>query len=219
MVVKVKTKPARRTYDATRRRAAALRTRTTILEAAKAMFVERGYAGTTMAAIAKAAGVSHETVYASFGPKPALFKYLVEVALSLAEVPVPALERQWVKEVGAEPDPDRKIEMFAHAITAMHERLAPLFLVLVEGARTDPELNTYAEELRRRRATHMRVFAADLCAAGGLREGLSVETAGDVIYALNASEFFMLFVRERGWDPESFEKWVADALKRLLVRD
>ena len=170
-----------------------------------------------MSAIAEAAGVSHETVYAAFGPKPALFRYLIEVALSLADEPVPALEREWVKEIEAEPDPSRKIDMFAHWTTMTYERLAPLFLVLVEGARTHPELKAYAEELSRRRAMHMRLFTADLAAAGGLREGLSVETAGDVVFAMNSAEFFLLLVQERGWDPRFFEQWMAEAYKRLLL--
>src|SRR5215831_10681159 len=89
----VKSSPKRR-YDASRRQEAALQTRLVIAAAARDLFVARGYIGTTMAAIAEAAGISHETVYATFGPKPALFRHLVEIALSGTDEPVPALERE-----------------------------------------------------------------------------------------------------------------------------
>ena len=100
-----------------------------------------------MAAIAEAAGVSHETVYATFGPKPALFRHLVEIALSGTDEPVPALERDIVRQVRAEPDPQRIIDLFAHTVRLLQERVAPLIVVLSDGARTDPDLKVFADEL------------------------------------------------------------------------
>jgi AcrR family transcriptional regulator len=209
--------PSKRRYDASRRQAVAIQTRHAIAAAARDLFITRGYAGTTMAAIAEAAGVSHETVYATFGPKPALFRHLVEIALSGADEPIPALEREIVRQVHAEPDPRRMIDLFAHSIRLLHERLAPLFIILSEGARTDPDLKAFAGELSARRVGHMRVLVADLAAKGGLRADLSSEMAADVIWAMNSSEFYLLCVRDRGWTPESFERWLADGWKRLLL--
>jgi AcrR family transcriptional regulator len=213
----VKAPPARRHYNAPRRRAAAELTRHTIAAAARRLFVEHGYATTTMAAIAKAAGVSHETVYAAFGPKPALFRHLVEIALSGTDEPVPALERDIVRQVRAETDPSRIIEMFAHTVRLLQQRLAPLFEVLSDGARTDPDLRDFADELSDRRVGHMRAFATDLARARGLRDGISVELAADVIWAMNSPQFYLLYVRDRGWTPEFFEQWLVDAWKRLLL--
>src|SRR5258708_10128263 len=207
----------RRRYNAPRRREAAQTTRRAIVAAATRLFVERGYAATIMAAIAEAAGVSHETVHATFGPKPALFRHLVELALSGTEEPVPALEREIVAQVRAERDPARIIDLFAHTVRLLHQRLAPLFEVLSAGAQTDAELRIFANELSERRVGHMRAFATDLAAAGGLREGISVELAGDVIWAMNSPQFYLLYVRDRGWTPEFFEPWLADTWKRLLL--
>jgi AcrR family transcriptional regulator len=210
--------PARRHYDAPRRRASAAESRRAIVDAAHRLFLERGYAATTMAAIAGAAGVSHETVYATFGPKPALFRYLVEIALSGTDEPVPALERDIVRQVRAEPDPVRIFEMFARTVRLLQGRLAPLFAVLSEGAQTDADLRAFVGALSERRVGHMRVFAADLAAKGGLREGISVEMAADVIWVMNSPEFYLLCVRDRGWTPEYFEQWLADAWKRLFLQ-
>jgi len=213
----VKGSSTRRRYDAPRRRAGAAQTRRAIADAARRVFLERGYAATTMAAIAAAAGVSHETVYATFGPKPALFRHLVESALSGTEEPVPALERDIVRQVRAEPDPRRILDLFAHTVRVLQDRVAPLVMVLNEGAQTDSDLKALADELSARRVGHMRVFVADVAAKGGLRADLSVETAADVIWVMNASEFYLLCVRDRGWTPEFFEQWLADAWKRLLL--
>lgn len=213
----VKAGPVRRRYDAPHRREAAAQTRRTIVEAARRLFGEFGYAGTTMAAIAKEAGVSHETVYASFGPKPALFRHLVEIALSGTDEPVPALERDIVRQARAESDPSKILDMFAHYVRSLEERLAPLFAVLSEGARTDADLRAYAEELSSRRVGHMRAVVEDLAARGGLRADLSADMAADVIWIMNSPEFFLLCVRDRGWSPDLFEQWLADAWKRLLL--
>jgi AcrR family transcriptional regulator len=208
---------ARRRYHAPRRQAAADETRRQILEAARQLFVERGYVATSMAAIATAAGVSHETVYAAFGPKPALVRYLIEIALSGADAPVPALERPSTREMQAEADPSRRLEMFAHVIRLIQERLSPLFDVLREGARRDSDLKACLDALNERHASHMRLFATNLATVGGLRDGLSIEMAGDMIWILTSVEFYLLCVRERGWTPEVFEQWLADAWKRLLL--
>jgi AcrR family transcriptional regulator len=216
--VKKPVKPtSKRRYDASRRQAAAIQTRHAIAVAARDLFIARGYAGTTMAAIAEAAGVSHETVYATFGPKPALFRHLIETALSGADKPIPALEREIVWQVRAEPDPRRMIDLFAHSIRLLHERLAPLFVTLSDGARTDPDLKAFAAELHSRRVGHMRVLVEDLAEKGGLRADLSPEMAADVIWMMTSSEFYLLYTQGRGWTPETFERWLGDAWKRLLL--
>jgi AcrR family transcriptional regulator len=216
MAQSVNTQPKRR-YDASRRRAAARETRNRMARAARAAFLRNGYAATRMAEIAEAAGVSLETLYAAFGPKPKLVRHLVEVALSGEDEPVPALERAWVREVQAEPDLGRKVEMFAAGVRRLQERVAPLWAVVKEAAKGDAELGAMVDELNGRRAMHMRVFVDHLAAAGGLRPGLSPEVAADAVWAMNSSEFFALLVLERGWAPEAFEAWVADTWKRLLL--
>lgn len=210
-------KPARRRYDSTGRREAAARTRRAIADAARQLFVERGYEATTMAMIAATAGVSHETVYAAFGPKPALFRHLVELALSGTDEEVPPLQRAIVREVRAEPDPRRILEMFAHTVRLLQERLAPLFAVLSAGAQTDADLKAFADELSARRASHMRLFILDLLSKTSLREGVSVEMATDTIWIMNSPEFYLLCVRDRGWTPAFFERWLVESWTLLLL--
>ena len=217
MARNVKRRPPRRRYDASGRRAAAEDNRRAIVASARRLFLELGYSATTMAAIANSAGVSHETVYASLGPKPVLFRHLIETALSGTDEPVAPLEREYARQVMAEQSPSRLIEIYASAMRATQERLAPLFDVLMHGAKSSPELASYHRELLKRRAHYARLIAQHLAEIGGLRQDVSIDVAADVLFGFNSSEFFMLFVRDRGWEPEFFESWLASAWKTLLL--
>ena len=104
-------KQVKRSYDATRRAEAAARTRQSILEAARTLFAENGYSATSMAAIAQAAGVALDTVYASAGRKPALVRLLVETAISGTDQAVPAEQRDYVVAIRAAPHAVEKIRL------------------------------------------------------------------------------------------------------------
>jgi AcrR family transcriptional regulator len=215
----VKRKSAKRAYDASSRREAAEATRQAILDAARAMFCERGYAGTTMPRIAQSAGISLDTVYAAVGKKPALFALLVESAISGANVAVPAEERDYVRAIRAEGDAARKVEIYAEALCKIQERLAPLFRVLQEAAATDAGLGELWKGIAERRARNMRLFAKDLAQTGKLRRDLSIDTVGDVLWTMNSPEYYLLLVQQRGWAPARFEEWLKDAWCRLLLED
>jgi len=208
-----------RQYDASRRQEAAAVTQQAIISAARQLFLEKGYAATTMPAIAKAAGVSLDTVYASAGAKPVLFRHLIETAISGADEPIPALQRDYVREIQSEPDPVRKIAIYAHAVRLIQERMAPLFAVLRDAAQSDEDLRQLWTDISQRRATNMRLFAAELAAAGGLRPDLTIEQAADIIWSMNASEFYLLLIDQRDWTPRQFESFLSDAWTRLLLPD
>ena len=165
-------KPPSRRYNAAGRRAAAQRTRRAILDAAVRLFTERGYAGTTMADIAAAAGVALDTIYAVVGPKPTLFRLLIETAISGADEPIPAEERDYVAAIRAEPDAGRKLELYARAVRAIQGRLAPLLHVLRAAAPGDPDLAAVWREIAERRARNIRLFVADVASTGALREDI-----------------------------------------------
>ena len=207
-----------RSYHAPRRQEQALRTRRAILAAAGRLFIERGYAATTMTAVAEAAGVALDTVYAAVGTKPVLFRLLVETAISGTDEAVPALERDYVRVIRTEPDPARKLALYAQAVGRIHQRLAPLFQVLHQAAAADAELGALWQEISDRRAANMGLLAGELAATGALRPELTVEQAADVLWSMNSPEFYLLLVGQRGWDPDRFQQWLAHAWQRLLLR-
>ncbi len=209
----------KRRYDARKRRESAQQTRKRILETARQLFIQHGYAATTMQAIADGAGVALDTVYASIGPKPSVFRLLIETTISGVEVPVTALERDYVRAMRAEPNPRRKLELYAQAIRRIQGRLAPLFRVLQQAAPADSVLNDLWQEIAERRARNMRMFAQELVDTGQVRESLTVAEVADIIWSMNSTEFYALLVLERGWSPEQFEKWLSQAWTRLLLVD
>jgi AcrR family transcriptional regulator len=204
-----------RRYDASRRRAAAAETRHSILIAAREVFLERGYVAATMPVIAERAGVALDTVYASVGRKPSLFRELIETAISGQDEAVPADQRGYVRALRAEPNAERKLEIYAAANAAIQTRLAPLVALVPDAAAADEQLARLWKEISDRRAANMRLLAADLASTGRLHVG--VEEAADVIWATNSPEFFLLMVRDRGWEPERFQAWLAATWRKLLL--
>jgi len=206
-----------RRYHAPGRTARAAGTRRAVLDAARALFTERGYGATTVADIAAGAGVAVDTVYATVGPKPALLRELIETALSGTDDAVPAREREYVQAIKAAPTAEAKLTTYAAAITTIQARLAPIFLALRDAAVSDAACARLWDGISRRRAANMREFAADLRLTGQLRADLSDDEVADVIWSMNAAEYWTLLVGERGWTAQRFRDWLADAWVRLLL--
>ena len=206
-----------RRYDASGRQAAAAETRRRILWAASEQFLGGGYAATTVAAIARQAEVSVDTVYASVGRKPALFRELVELALSGTDRPVEGGEREYAVRMRAEPRAAGRLAVYAEAVTALQGRVAPLFLVLRDAASAHPELAQVWSEITERRARNMRRLAADLATTGDLRPDLTLDEVADVVWTMNGSEYYAMLVLERGWSAERFRWWLLDSWSRLLL--
>ena len=209
--------PVKRRYDASRRREAAARTRQAILDAALALFASRGYAATSMTAIAERAGVALDTVYASAGRKPELARLLIETAISGSSQPVPAEERDYVRAVRAAADAQTKIAIYAAAMRVIAGRLAPVLSIIQQAAPAEPELAALWHEIAERRAANMRRFAADLATVTALR--VDPGEAADIVWATNAAEMYQLLVGQRGWSPRRYEHFLADTWRRLLLAD
>ncbi len=208
-----------RRYRSAVRDEQARRTRSAVLAAARRLFSEQGYAATTMGAIAEAAGVAVDTVYAAVGSKPVLFRLLLETALSGTDEVVAATDRDYVQQIRDEPRARRKLEIYAGAVRAISERMGPLHLVLRDAAAQAPELAGIRGDIASRRATNMRLLAAELIATGDVRPGLTADEIADVIWTMNSAEFHHLLVHERGWSPEAFERWLASCWCRLFLVD
>jgi len=207
--------PVKRRYNAGNRREAAARTRQAILDAALDLFARQGYAATPMTAIAATAGVALDTVYASVGRKPQLARLLIETAISGATQPIPAEERDYVRAIQAAPDAETKIVIYAAAMRSIAGRLAPVLGIVQQAAGAEPELAALWQEIAERRAANMHRFVADLAAVATLR--VDPGEAADIVWATNSPELFQLLTRHRGWSPDRYERFLADAWRRLLL--
>jgi AcrR family transcriptional regulator len=213
-------KPRRR-YDSRRRQAQAAQTRRDILAAAQKLFVQRGYAGTTLAAIAEASGVVVETIYRAFGSKAGLFKAVVEAAVAggTERAEIPPEQRPAIRAVIAETDPRRLFQRYTATQPGIHARTGPLMRVLAEAAAADPELAQVARQLEDERHAGMGRFARELADRGVLRSDLTIDEARDVLWTLNSHTLHDMLVGQCGWTPERYRDWLADTLTRTLLRD
>ncbi len=172
---------------------------------------------TTVAAIAERAEVAVDTVYAAVGRKPAVLRELVETAISGIDRAVPAEQRDYVLAIRAAPTARGKIRAYAVALAQMGPRTAPVFQALRDAAARDPDCAALHREITERRAANMRVFAADLRSTGELRTDLSDEEVADIVWSMNATEYYLLLVEQRGWTPERFGAHLFDAWCRILL--
>ncbi len=209
-------KPSR-PYHSLRRQQQARETRRVVLDAARRLFLQDGYAGTTVAAVAADAGVSVETVYKTFGNKPGLVKAVFDVAVVGDDEPVPLLEREFVRRNMAEPDPRRKLLDYGRHLAEVAPATGPLLLVVRAAAATDNAAAQVWEQLQTERLTGMSVFARHLHEGGHLRSGVSVDEARDVLWAHNSVELWDLLVNQRQWTDEQFGHWVAGQVIAALL--
>jgi AcrR family transcriptional regulator len=208
---------AKRHYHSPRRIERAGATRHAVLTAARELFVGNGYAATTVAEIADRAGVSVDTVYATVGRKPALLRELVETAVSGTGQAVPAEQRDYVTRIHAAAAAREKLTIYAFAITEIQQRLAPVFLALRAAATTDSDCANLWAEIADRRATNMLTFATELRQTGQIRDDLTDTHIADIIWSMNAAEYWALLVQQRSWTPTEFAHWLTDAWTRVLL--
>jgi AcrR family transcriptional regulator len=204
-----------RAYDSSSRRSASHERRAGILSAARGAFLEQGYVGTTMAVIATRSGVAVDTVYELVGRKPALFRLLIESAISGEDEAVPADERDYVQRIQAETTARGALGIYAEALPLIHARLAPLVAVLQAAGSAEPELAALWHEISERRATNMRRLATQLAETGEL--AVSVDHAADVIWATNSAELYLLLVGQRKWTPDEYSHWLDETWQKLLL--
>lgn len=205
-----------RTYDASRRQAAAEQTRRRILDAARRLFVRDGYAATPVAAVAREAGVSVDTLYTSVGRKPRLLLAVHDMELAGGDEPVAAEQRDYVRAVRAADGAAAKIRTYADALGRRLPHTVPLAEALRNAAESDPECRAQWTALVERRASNMLRFAAELRATGELRPDLDDRRVADLVWTLNSPEYFRLLT-SRGHSPEEYADVVADVLTRTLL--
>ena len=210
--------PVKRHYASTLRAEQARATRRAIVDAAARLFVERGYGGTTVDAIAEAAGVSRKTVFTSVGGKIEALKLAVDWAFVGDDEPVPMLDRPEIVRQRQEPDARKVLHAYATVQRGVAERVAPLVKVVEAAAGTDPALRALAAQASAQRRVGMHNLAGELAKRGAVRVDLTGDEVADILWLFNDPLTYHRLVLERGWTPERYQAWVADALIALLVR-
>lgn len=208
--------PVKRPYRSRRRADQAAATQAAIVAAARTHFTTKGYAATTVADIAAAAGVNVDTVYASVGRKPSLMLAVIDATLAGADHPLAAEQRDYVQAVRAAPTAREKLATYAAALARVMPQVSPLFDALAQAALTEPECLALRDSIGARRATNMRQLAAELRSTGQLRDDLTDGQVADLLWTTNAPEYYALTVA-RGWTSAEYGERLADLWVRLLL--
>jgi len=207
----------KRSYDTTRRRAQAAATRQDVLDAAGELFGARGYASTTIDEIAAEAGVSRETIFKVFGSKRQVLQGWVDREVAGVDEPVPIQQQTWMGRVRDATDQHQQVALAIAGTNRIHDRAIDAIETLRAAAHADPEIAAVWREGCAQRRRDVVAVTALLAARGPTRGGLSDDEVVDVLYALTSPELYGLLVRQCGWRPERFERWLIESVVQLVL--
>lgn len=210
--------PVKGKTDAGRRREArAAETRSRIVDAALGLFVEQGYAATTVESIAREAGVAPGTVYQAFGTKYAILARVFDVTVAGDTHSVAVLDREWVQSLRAEEDPVRRLEIVVHHTAGISARTAAIKEVLRDAAAIEPRVRDLITEDTRRRYQTQQTLVQLALEPTSARTGADDSDAVATYFALVNSNTYQLLVGHLGWSLKQWEGWLLRILQRELL--
>jgi AcrR family transcriptional regulator len=209
--------PAKGTYRSGIRAKHAEATRRAVLTAASDLFATRGYAGTSIDAIAEAAGVSRSTVFTAAGGKPWLLKTAYDQALIGDDRPVPLADRPESRNMQALDDGAEIVAAYADILARIMVGASALYEVVRTAADTDADVAAMWADIGRQRREGAQRIVALLTAAGALTPRLTPERAADVITVYNDPGIHRHLVGDRNWTYEDFRDWLARTLHHELL--
>lgn len=191
--------------------------RRAVVDAARTLFVARGYATTSIEAISELADVPQATVYRLFGSKGSILKALLDLSIAGDDQALPVQERPDIASLFAEPDAAKLLAGFAGVTTAINQRSHEVYRLLLSAADSDPAAAELLDELKQQRLRGQGEIARTLHRRGSLRPGLSARDAVDLVHALMSPEVYQLLVIDRRWSPDRYLQWLAATLVQQLI--
>jgi AcrR family transcriptional regulator len=206
-----------RPYDTGRRAERTQASKRAVVEAAHGLFLARGFADTTVDAISAASRVPIATVYRLFKTKTAILKQVIDTAVVGDDAPVPLGDRSVVKDAQAADDPKAMTAAWAHVARQVFDNTAALRLVLRVAAALDIDAAALQDSIEEQRRVGQARVARALADKGFLAPGLKEAEARDIVYALMSIDTYRILRLEQRWSGARYERWLADALYRLIV--
>ena len=212
------TSESKRAYDARRRRERAEQerqaTRLRVIEAARTLFLERGYVATTMADIARQARVALQSVYKVGHSKADLLHNVRDLAVAGDDQQVMLLDRPEFIAIRGEADPDRQVEMLASLVATTMERLGPVWVAYREAAAVDSKAAANLVTAHRRR---YHTFTNVVCAIPEHRLRHSPEESTATAWAIASPEVYLLLQSVLEWDADQYSDWLKRRLSDVLL--
>jgi AcrR family transcriptional regulator len=209
--------PKKSSYQSRLRAEQAAATCQLVLDTATRLFVERGYSGTSIDLIAETAGVCRSTVFTAAGGKPWLLKTAYDRAVVGDDEQVPLAERPEARKLFAMTDPAEIVTAYAAIISGAAARVSAIYEVVRSAAGLDADVQQLWNDITRERLVGAETIAALLKKKRGLRKGLSVENARDVIWIYNDPGLHQALVGSRGWSQNHYRAWLTDTLNHQLL--
>jgi AcrR family transcriptional regulator len=183
------------------------------------VFLERGYAGATVRAIADAAEVSVPTVESLFGTKARVLKAAIDVAIAGDDEPIAVLDRSWTGTALLSETAEEFLAIVAGVIGPAQTRSAGLVLAVFEGSSTDSELADLAAQIIAQRSKTAAWLIDALTRKAPLRAGCTKPEAIDTLWILMDPAVFDRLTRQRCWTQKHYQRWFAHSARRLLIAD
>jgi AcrR family transcriptional regulator len=199
------------------RQARTRRTRAAVVDAARDLFVERGYAATTIEAISELADTPQPTVYRLFSSKLGILKAVLDVSIGGDDDSVAMADRPQVRALLSDQDPRNQLAGFAALLRDVMARTGPVHRILADAARSDEGAAALLAQIARQRHEGQRRIARSLARTDALRPPLRERDAADIIHALASPEVYGLLVIDRGWTGERYEQWLRTILIDQLL--
>lgn len=203
-------------YNSPLREQQAERTREHILQAARQTFREQGYGATTLADIARAAGVAEPTVRATFKTKPNLVEHLLRLAVRGSDDELQLQQREAFQEVLASPDADTLLDRLAVFAETVHRRSWDVLEIVRGAASSDPAIAELHDQRRRARHANQRTIANRLHELGALPDEMTVDNAADLLWLYTSTDIYRMLVIERRWSAERYRAWFRSAAASIL---
>jgi AcrR family transcriptional regulator len=191
--------------------------RRAVIDAARALFLERGYQATTIEAVSDHSDVPVATVYRLFSSKLGILKAVLDVSIAGDDRALSLQERPPVAALLAEPEAAKLLARLASITVTINTRSSDIYRILSGASGSDPAAAVLLVDYQHQRHDGQARIARSLARARALRPGVRERDAADLIHALASPELYRLLVIDRGWAPERYEKWLASILTAQLI--
>jgi AcrR family transcriptional regulator len=202
-----------RAYNSPLRTAQAEQTRRRILESARRLFVKHGYAGTTVAAVADAAGVAPETIYLTLGSKRGLLEGVMDIT---GPHDTATDDETWWQTVAALPTAAERLAKNVEYSCRVLARTRPIHAIIRGAADNEAFAAELGRQLLQERLTNqterIRRFLGDQ-----LIHGLTITEAGHRYCALASPDLYYLLTVEMNWSADHHQHWLNTLLHRELL--
>lgn len=212
-----KNNPRKRTYDASRRKAAAAQRRLAVIAAARDLFEERGWAGTRVQDVSRAAGVSQKTVEAIFGAKSALLQAAVDYAIRGDIEPVPMPRREAIAAMEGAADAATMLRLHARHVRNVNARSARIASVVEHAAPADRAVAALWRRMNRNREYGVDWATRTLLAKPGRRRGLTRKATRATFWVALDWGTYRALTERAELDEDGYESWLRDYYGALLL--